>query len=372
MQSSETEITETNQEKIETETKIEKESDFLTIVAVGDNLFHNVIYQSSFVEGAYDFAPIYEQVREYIEPADIAFINQETVLAGKEFGISGYPRFNPPQELGLTVAKLGFDVVNHASNHAMDKGSKGLLATMEFWDSVPGIMYIGVHSSQEKRDTAAIVEKNNMKIGFLAYTYGTNGLPVPDTMPFLVSLIEPSTMAQEIDKLRLLCDVLVVSMHWGNEYQKHYNANQKLLTEFLAEHDVDIVLGHHPHVLQECEQVLRPDGKIMLVFYSLGNFVAAQKQTATLAGGIAYIKIKKTDGALSYEEYGLIPTIIHYEKNFTGFQVRPLFRYTNSLLKTHWVHYSGLVKNISTFDALVYDLFPRTLITNNPFIKITD
>jgi poly-gamma-glutamate synthesis protein (capsule biosynthesis protein) len=349
-----------------------EEPAFLTIAAVGDNLFHDAVYQSAFVDGGYNFAPIYEHIKEYIEPADIAFINQETVLAGKDFGISSYPLFNPPQELGFTVAQMGFDVVNHASNHAMDKGSKGVLATIDFWDSVPGVVHIGIHKSQDERDRPTIIEKNKMKIGFLAYTYGTNGLPVPKTMPFLVSLIDTGVMAQEIDRLRPLCDVLVVSMHWGTEYQRHYNASQRLLGTFLAEHNVDIVLGHHPHVLQECEEIIRPDGKTTLVFYSLGNFVAAQKQLATLMGGIAYIKLKKSGAELSFEEYGLIPTIIHYERDFSGFQVRPLFRYTNRLLESHWARYSGLVKNISVFDNMVYNLFPTTLITKNPFVEIAD
>jgi poly-gamma-glutamate synthesis protein (capsule biosynthesis protein) len=355
------------------EIAVEEKPDFLTIVAVGDNLFHTVIYQSSFTDGAYNFAPIYEHIKDYIEPADIAFINQETVLAGKEFGISGYPRFNPPQELGLTVAELGFDVINHASNHALDKGAQGLLATRAFWNTVPGAASLGIHSSREDRDTPLILEKNHIKIGFLAYTYGTNGLPVPHSMPFLVPLIDDTErMAQDIERLRPRCDLLIVSMHWGNEYQKHYNARQKQLSTFLAEHKVDLVLGHHPHVLQECEQVVRPDGKTMLVFYSLGNFLAAQKQLATLVGGIAYIKLKKSAAGLSFEEYGIIPTVIHYERNFTGFQVRPLFRYTNRLLESHWAYSSGLVKTVNAFDRLVFDLFPNIVITGNPFISVTD
>jgi poly-gamma-glutamate synthesis protein (capsule biosynthesis protein) len=193
----------------------------LELVAVGDNLIHIQIVNSSSAatdgEPAYDFSPIYQYVKEDIEKADVAFLNQETLFAGEAFGISGYPQFNAPIDLGEAITGLGFDVVNHATNHVMDKGEAAVHATIDYWEARPEITYLGIHASAEARGRPKIVEKNGITLGFLAYTYGTNGLPVPRAAPYLVSLID-TVMAQEIDALRPLCDYLSVSMHWGDEY----------------------------------------------------------------------------------------------------------------------------------------------------------
>jgi poly-gamma-glutamate synthesis protein (capsule biosynthesis protein) len=352
---------------------IEPEPDFLTIVAAGDNLFHDTILKSSLKNGTYNFEPLYAEIKDFIEPADIAFINQETPLGGKDFGFSGYPRFNTPQEVGGALVSAGFNVVNHATNHIMDKGEAAVLATMDYWDSVPGIVYLGIHRSEESRNTKkVIVEKNGIKTGFLAYTYGTNGLPVPRNKPYLVSLIDTDVMAREIDALRPLCDFLVVSMHWGNEYQHVQSKQQEELGRFLAEHDVDLVIGHHPHVIQPFIYIPRPGGKSMLCFYSLGNFISAQIRTSTLVGGLLYLRLKKDASGLSVERAGVIPTVTHYEKGFAGYRIYPLAAYSPELADRHGKKSSD--KNISPdyFTALAQKVFGPGLIQNNPFHSLED
>ncbi|GHU25194.1 capsular polysaccharide biosynthesis protein [Spirochaetia bacterium] len=339
--------------------------DFLTLVAVGDNLIHDSVYESAFSEGEYRFIPFYEKVKEYIEPADIAFINQETILGGARFGFSGYPRFNTPQEMAVALVETGFDIVNHATNHSMDKGEAGIIATMDLWDSIPEIQYIGVRRELDV-PPAVIIEKNSIRVGFLAYTYGTNGLPVPASKPYLVSRIDTDSMAGEIDSLRPLCDVVVVSMHWGEEYQHNYNARQKSLAAFLAEHSVDIVLGHHPHVLQPVENIPRPDGGTMLCFYSLGNFLSAQSRPSTLLGGIAYIKLKKFEDHITIEESGVVPVLTHYNRNFQNFRVYPLDIYNDEA--THRVILNAAV-SISYFDALAETVLGNARLKYNPFRK---
>ena len=244
--------------------KAEALPDYLTIVAAGDNLYHEVMIKES---EAGDYKSIYGEIRDLVEKADIAFINQETLLAGKDFGFSGYPQFNSPQELGRAIAAAGFNVVNHATNHIMDKGEKAILATMDFWETIPQVTILGIHRSEEQRNLPKLVKKNNICVGFLAYTYGTNAIPVPAGKSFLVSLADIEIMEKEIDALRPLCDFLVVSMHWGEEYQYDYSKNQEKLAAFLAEHNVDLVIGHHPHVIQPVEYIARPDGGNMLCFY---------------------------------------------------------------------------------------------------------
>ena len=314
--------------------------DFLTIIAAGDNLYHDKMILAG-EQG--DYNSVYQELLSLVERADIAFINQETLLAGKDFGFSGYPQFNSPQELGRAISAAGFNVVNHASNHIMDKGEEAVFATMDFWDTIPRVTVLGIHRSEEQRSLPKLVTKNNITVGFLSYTYGTNNIPVPDGKAHLVSVIDTEIMAEEIDALRPLCDFLVVSMHWGEEYQSSLCENQETLAAFLAEHLVDLVIGHHPHVIQPIEYIPRPDNRFMLCFYSLGNLISAQNQNPTLLGALAYVRIKKRlvsdskegDGIV-FADAGVIPLVTHYEKEYTGFKVYPLYAYTGELLEKHW------------------------------------
>jgi poly-gamma-glutamate synthesis protein (capsule biosynthesis protein) len=344
------------------------EPDSLTIVAAGDNLIHESIIRAAFREGTYTFDSIYADIKALIEPADIAFINQETPLAGERFGYSRGLTFNTPQVMGKTLAETGFDVVSHANNHALDQGEAGLLATMDLWDSIPAVQYLGVHRSREQRDTRrVIIEKNNITVGFLAYTYGTNAIPLPQDKPYLVSLTETGVMAGEIDALRPLCDFLVVSMHWGNEYDHQYNRTQETMARFLADHGVDLILGHHPHVIQAYQYLPRPQGKNTLCFYSLGNFLAAQDMPNTLLGGLAYIKIKKVNSETSVERAAVIPTITHFDAAYRGFRIYPLYRYTEALANSHGRKRPQYELSLAYFTALARRIFGEGTIEHNPW-----
>jgi poly-gamma-glutamate synthesis protein (capsule biosynthesis protein) len=346
---------------------------YATLAAAGDNLIHKEIYQSVLRDTVYHFAPLYAGIRPYIEAADIAFINQETPLAGESFGYSGYPRFNSPQELGAALADAGFDVINHANNHSMDMGEAGVLATRAYWDALPNIACLGIHqSSLARQEGQVIIEKNHITIGFLAYTYGTNGIPLPRDKPYLISLTNTAIMSQEIDALRKRCDFLVVSMHWGNEYQSSPDPAQERLAAFLAERQVDLVIGHHPHVLQGISLIPRPGGKTMLCFYSLGNCISAQTQDPTLLGGLAYVKIKKLPpregGGVSIEDYGVIPIVTHYERNYTGFQAYPLHEYPAGLAARHGRKLRGGGFSKAYCEALAAQILGDRLIRHNPFL----
>jgi poly-gamma-glutamate synthesis protein (capsule biosynthesis protein) len=309
----------------------------LTLVATGDNLFHETIIDSSLKNGVYDFTPIYSEIKSLIKSADIAFINQETVMAGASFGYSGYPAFNTPQSLAKTLADTGFSIVNQANNHAMDMGKTGLYATLDLWDTIEGITVIGARKAGE---SARIITKNNIKLGFLSYTYGLNGIALPADNPTLVSLINRNTMAREIDALRPLCDFLIVSMHWGDEYQTEPGKTQTDLALFLAEHNVDLIIGHHPHVLQKAQTITLENGRKTVCFYSLGNFVSNQRGGERIIGGmIAVTFTKQNMGAeieeLSISDYGMIPVICHFDRGFINTKVYPLYSYGDELLKNH-------------------------------------
>jgi poly-gamma-glutamate synthesis protein (capsule biosynthesis protein) len=305
----------------------------LTLLATGDNLYHETIINSYRQNGIYDFTPVYSHIKSLVENADIAFINQETVMAGEEYGYSGYPAFNTPQSLAKTLADTGFDIVNYANNHAMDMGRAGLHATLDLWEAIQGITVIGARKAGEHQ---RIITKNNISLGFLSYTYGLNGNSLPANNPNLVSLINRSKMAEEIDALRPLCDFLLVSMHWGDEYRLlEPGPDQIDLAKFLALHNVDLVIGHHPHVLQRVEKLPRPDGKETLCFYSLGNFVSNQREKERVLGGVMVVTFTKEGEELSISDSGMIPVICHFEQFYTNTRVYPIYLYSEELLQKH-------------------------------------
>jgi poly-gamma-glutamate synthesis protein (capsule biosynthesis protein) len=345
--------------------------DYLTLVAAGDNLYQEPILKEFFNQGAYCFDLIYSRIKAYIEPAGIAFVNQETVL-GKGPAFSGYPLFNTPQAAGEALAAAGFDVINHATNHILDKGEAGVLETMDYWDAFPGIRYTGISRSEEdRRSRRVIIEKNNIRVGFLAYTESTNGLNLPENKPYLVSLADTDKMAEEIDALRPLCDFLAVSMHWGNEYQEEPSAAQKKLAEFLALRQVDLVIGHHPHVLQPLARIPRPDGGVLYCFYSLGNFVSAHAwpEKPALLGGLMYMRLKKTRTAVTVDRAGLIPLISHYEKDRTSFVIYPLQEYTEALADKHWKRTGEPEMTVAWFYNSARSLIKEDLLPGNPFAE---
>jgi poly-gamma-glutamate synthesis protein (capsule biosynthesis protein) len=346
----------------------EEEPSRLTIAAVGDNLFHEPILKYFYREGRYNFEPLYEFIKPYIGKADIAFVNQETVLGTSDY--SGYPLFNTPREAGEALAAAGFDVVNHATNHIMDKGESGIRSTISFWEGVSGVRYLGIYPSEEARsENLCIIEKNSIRVGFLAYTYGTNYIPLPKGKPYLVSLIDTGQMAQDIDRLREQCDFLAVSMHWGNEYDQKPSAAQEKLAAFLAAHKVDLVIGHHPHVLQPMAKIKRPGGGDMLVYYSLGNFSSAhvRPDKPILMGGLMYIELEKTGQTTEIKRPLLVPLINHYEKDLTGFKIYPLGEYTEELAGKHWKRTTDRGMKLEYFLKLAGDLFGENLMLANPF-----
>jgi len=338
----------------------------LTLVATGDNLFHETIIDSSLKNGVYDFTPVYSEIKNIIEKADLAFINQETVMGGASFGYSGYPAFNTPQSLAKTIAETGFDIVNQANNHAMDMGQKGLIATLDLWDTIEGITVIG---ARKTGDSARIITKNNISLGFLSYTYGLNGIALPADNPNLVSLINKNKMETEIDALRPLCDFLIVSMHWGDEYKTEPGKTQADLALFMAEHGVDLIIGHHPHVLQRAQTITLDDGRKTFCIYSLGNFVSNQRETERIIGGMLAVTFtKKTQEEETKElfisDFGMIPVICHFDRGYINTKVYPLYSYTEELLKNHAIKSKDLT--IESFYTILKRMETK-IYMHNPF-----
>jgi len=302
--------------------------------AIGDILIHSSLYKDAKTPTGYDFRYMFEHVKPYLTAADLAIANQETMIGGAELGLSDYPLFNSPYEVGDALHDAGIDVVSIANNHSLDAGEQGILNATKHWDKL-GIPYVGAYRSPEDAAELRVLAKNGISFAFLAYTYGTNGIPLPADKPYLVNLIDLENMQRDIRKAREQADVVVMSLHMGGEYQRLPNAEQQQLVATLAQAGVDIVLGHHPHVLQPPAWVDNGRGGRTYVIYSLGNFLSGQDEIYREIGGIAQLEVvKRTDGAqetITLQNPAFLPVWTH-KKNWRQYKLYPLQNVTEQQL----------------------------------------
>lgn len=291
-----------------------------TMTAIGDVMCHNTQYWDAYKKETdeYDFSYVFEDIKNYIKTSDIAIGSLETNFAGKERGYSNYPTFNSPDELAYDLKKLGIDVLSTAGNHCLDMGFSGLSRTIDVLNDA-NISHLGTYQTEEDRDTILFKYVKGIKIAFINYTYGTNGIPVPTDKKFCVNLIDKDLIKKDIESAKKQnADIIVSCMHWGTEYRTSANNEQKELADFLFQNGVDIILGNHPHVLEQMEKrtVTLEDGtqKDGFVIYALGNFICDQNAENTRNSIILNLKITKhVDGKISIDNADYIP-IYMYKK----------------------------------------------------------
>jgi poly-gamma-glutamate synthesis protein (capsule biosynthesis protein) len=305
----------------------------VSILMVGDILLHTPVAESGKKEdGTYDFTSIFAQMKEEISGADLAIVNQEVIIGGEELGVSGYPAFNAPYELGDALADAGFDVVCHATNHALDRGEKGILNCLAFWrDSYPQIAVLGIYESAKEQSEIYVYEKEGIRIAVLNYTYGTNGIALPEDMPYAVNLLDEEQVKRDLEKANELADFVIVAPHWGTEYVLEETAQQQKWASFFAENGADLVIGTHPHVIEPIEWV-----DDTLVYYSTGNFVNWTSGTGEgtanrMVGAVAEVTVGMEDGEAQITDWGVEPVVCHVESGFGGVTVYPLSEYTEYL-----------------------------------------
>ncbi|WP_026672234.1 CapA family protein [Alkalihalobacterium bogoriense] len=312
-----------------------------TIAAVGDILIHSTLFKDAFDGETYDFTPMFEPVKDMLQHADITFANQETMIGGPEIGFSGYPSFNSPFEVGDALYDAGVDIVSLANNHTLDRGEKAIINAINHWNSI-GMTYTGAYESFEDKEEIRTIEANDITFSFLAYTYGTNGIPIPDGKEYLVNVIEIETMIEEIKEAKEQSDVVVLSLHFGDEYQPYPNDMQKTIATEAANAGASIIFGHHPHVLQPMEWIETEDGEKAYVVYSLGNFLAGQEGVEREIGGIARLEVVKTvlgeERTIELKDPRFIPTYAS-KQNWRNYRIYPLEEVQDSLLYEAAGHY---------------------------------
>ena len=350
-----------------------KENDKISLIMVGDNLIHDKIYKEARKNAnynGYDFKPMYENIKKIVSNYDIGYYNQETILGGSDIGVSSYPSFNSPYEVGNDMIDAGFNLVSLATNHTLDRGEKAVLSSRNYWNNKSNVLAVGSYSSTEERNEVHVEEANGITYTMLNYTYGTNGIRVPSGKEYLVNVWPTdtdninnpdvdtkyqeykNTVKEDIDRVRDKVDVLIVAMHWGVEYTHEPTRYEKDMAQFLSDNGVDVIIGTHPHVIQPVTYI-----NDTLVIYSLGNLISAQYQnqdTCTnykcMVGAMTGFKITKTvkgnDKTIKISDVST-ELIYTYYKNWRNFKVVP---FSNEKIKDYLPSY---MKTYETYKTVI-------------------
>ena len=341
----------------------------LRMMAVGDMLIHMEIVSAA----GGDYSMLFRNMKDTFSRADILIGNQETVLTDS-VAPRGFPVFATPTAVGTAEAEAGFSLVTCASNHTLDNGDRGMVDETAFWEAQPECLAIGIRRRGEPfRPT--VLERNGIRLAFLNYTEPMN---LHINLPFFSHYVErlrpgrKREIAAQISASKEAADAVVVLPHWGTEYLYAPTERQREWAEFFAECGADLIIGTHPHVLQPLEILSTGDGRSVPVFWSLGNYISAQKRPGTMLGGLADCLWVRDDSGVRIEECSLAPLAASTDSECSDFTVYTLEDYPDELSASNRLF--GIIEReygIKTDKAYLEDLFDGVFSgeaqRNNPF-----
>lgn len=287
----------------------------VSIGMIGDVLVHTSVWESGEqADGTRNYDALFEHIAADAQALDVAMLDQETILGGTSVGsFSGFPTFNSPQEFADAEVKAGFDVIAHASNHAMDMGFEGIQSDLAYWrEHYPETLVTGIYDSEELSEQIPIIERNGHKIAVLNYTATTNDLALPSDKPWCVNMMDSSRVKSDFTRARELgAEIIVACPHCGIEYDAAPSGYQVNWVEKYVELGADVVFCNHPHVLQPVEWYDNPEGRRVPVFWSLGNFVSTMSKPEALVGGFAHVTFTFSESGYEVTAAGLTPLVTH-------------------------------------------------------------
>ena len=303
----------------------------MSLIAVGDVLIHESVYlDAKKNDGTYNFHHMFTDIEPIIKKYDLRYCNMESTIGGRALGISGYPSFNSPDEIGDELVSLGFNLISLANNHALDKGESAVLYSNSYWKT-KDVITAGAYSSYEEQNETKVYEQNGIKYAFLSYTTSSNRYP---SKGYLINMYSDAQAKKDIEAVKDKVDVIIVAMHWGSEYTKTPTYEETRIAGYLSGLGVNLIIGAHPHVVQPVKYV-----GDTLVIYSLGNFISNQ---LSIASNYAYdtnpgiglmvgmdIVVDK-DGKVTFDNI-YKELILAYAKNSTNFKVIPFSNLTDDL-----------------------------------------
>ena len=304
-------------------------TDSLQIMFVGDIMSHGPQLQAAYqtTDQTYDYSENFKYVKTIFQQADFVIGNLETTLGVKPY--SGYPQFSAPPALAKACRDAGINVLVTANNHSCDKGRRGIVKTLDMLDTLQ-ILHTGTFRNRKEKQekNALIIEKKGIKLALLNYTYGTNGILVPK--PTHVNIINTATIKQDIQNARLQNpDGIIVFLHWGEQYQNHPSKSQKKLVDFLHRQGVSLIIGSHPHVIQDVDfEQDYLNHQTYFTVYSLGNFISNQRKfprDGSIIVSLKFIKDGKS-GKLLLSGYQTLPIWVYKytQKNKRHYEILPV------------------------------------------------
>lgn len=286
----------------------------LTITAAGDCLMHNTQIWAGQEGDSFNFDHFFEDIKPYLQEGQITSTCFEAPMAGAQAIYTGYPLFNSPDAMADTFKNTGFDIVVTAHNHILDRGVKGAMRTMEVLKS-RGLDPLGTYTSPADSPKPLIKEVNGIKVGYIAYTYSTNGIPVPDDYKFMINILDRDKIVADIKAVRPQVDIVILVLHWGVEYTPAPTREQQALARLFLESGADVILGSHPHVIQTMEMV-EVEGKPKFVIYGMGNFISHQNGPERNSGIVLKLDFSKDPDTnkILLESVDYTPTFSHHYK----------------------------------------------------------
>lgn len=337
------------------------------VIAAGDNLIHYSVFKNAerlAGEGEnYDFKPLYEPVKYLVEEADLAILNQETIISQSNpvrGADGGQLIFNSPPEVADAVIDLGFDVFTMANNHLLDFGASATIESINFWNdkaAAHDLTILGAYLNEEDSNNIRVREVNGVKIAFLSYAEHLNGFSIPSDSPLRVVMNhETDVIERQIREANEIADAVIVSAHWGVEDTTLVSEDRIALANQMVNWGADVILGAHTHTAETMEWIEREDGTKGFVFYSMGNFICCQTDNFNLVGEMPDfdIVVDGATGEVRLENVGVIPNIIHYEVgDYANLAVYPYSKYTPEMAAAHGIAYAVPA---GTYNYFSYDI----------------
>ena len=326
-----------------------------TLFMVGDALLHDTVYNDGrTADGGWDFTHQIHRLGEIARQYDLAYYNQETILGGEELGLSNYPMFCSPQEWGRDMVAQGFNLVSTATNHALDRWGAGIAASKAFWKSQEGVVEDGTNTSWEEYNELPVYEVNGISYVFVSWTYGMNGLQCPEGEEYLVNCYDGymDVMLDQVRQGKEKADVVIVAIHWGDEYSMTPNESQMSIARQLSDAGADIIIGNHVHCIQPIEWI---NGKT-ICFYALGNMISDQwPWEESMIGMMGALKITKTvQGSKTDIKISDVKADLHWTYSnrpaHTDFEAIPFSQLNDSLYPGYEEVYSRYVTKITEMD----------------------
>ncbi len=280
------------------------------LIATGDMIPHDAINKAAQqADESYEYSPMFGDMKRLFDASDVRFCNQAVLAGGREFGVSGYPKFNSPIEFTRDMAELGCNVINTGSNHTNDFNQDVISASVQAWGGQPGVLAVaGANAVAADKQKVHYFEKNGITFAFVSYTTYTNE---PSPNGYSVTMYDDALAQTQLAEARNKADIVIASLRWGTEYSPDINSQQKIIGQKIANYGADIIVGHGPHVLQPFEILTLDDGRKAYIWYSLGNFLNAQLELETLFNVIAVMDINPDTKKI--DSVGYVPIYMHYE-----------------------------------------------------------